>query len=205
MDTINKLIELFRDFPGIGPRQARRFVYFLLTQTDAWRKLLAHNIEALKETVERCQSCFRYYPKGAKETSECPICRDQHRDRTKLLIVSRDVDYENIEKSHSYDGVYFILGGNIPILEKNPESRIRSSELSKRVDERGKEGLKEIILALSLTPEGENTEQFLKRHLNDLKEKYQLKISELGRGLSTGLELEYSDSETIKNALKNRN
>lgn len=122
-----------------------------------------------------------------------------------LLVVSRDVDYENIEKSRSFVGKYFVLGGNIPILEKEPESKIRSRELVALVEARAKnKTLKEVILALNVTPEGENTEMFLKKSLTPLSEKYAFKISELGRGLSTGLELEYSDAETIKNALLNR-
>src|SRR3989344_496547 len=190
MDSINKLIELFRQFPGIGPRQAKRFVYFLLSQTNAYRDLLAENIKNLKDKIK---------------SDKCVICRDPRRDDSCLLIVSRDVDYENVEKSHAYDGKYFVLGGNIPILEKDPLSKIRAKELFNLVGHRAKEsGLKEIILALNLTVEGENTEDFLKKYLGEISAEYGIKISELGRGLSTGLELEYSDSETIKNALKNR-
>ena len=205
MDSINKLIELFRQFPGIGPRQAKRFVYFLLSQTNAYRDLLAENIKNLKETIDICKSCYRYFPKDKIKSDKCVICRDPRRDDSCLLIVSRDVDYENVEKSHAYDGKYFVLGGNIPILEKDRLSKIRAKELFNLVGHRAKEsGLKEIILALNLTVEGENTEDFLKKYLGEISAEYGIKISELGRGLSTGLELEYSDSETIKNALKNR-
>ena len=191
--------------PGIGPRQAKRFVYFLLSQTNAYRDLLAENIKNLKETIDICKSCYRYFPKDKIKSDKCVICRDPRRDDSCLLIVSRDVDYENVEKSHAYDGKYFVLGGNIPILEKDPLSKIRAKELFNLVGHRAKEsGLKEIILALNLTVEGENTEDFLKKYLGEISAEYGIKISELGRGLSTGLELEYSDSETIKNALKNR-
>jgi len=205
VDPLTKLVELFREFPGIGPRQARRFVYFLLSQNNGYRQLLTENIQRLRDTVEICKSCYRYYPKGKIQTGECEICRNPNRDNTILLVVSRDVDYENVEKSHSYNGKYFVLGGNIPILEKEPTSKVRIQELSLLVENRAKNlGLKEIILALNLTPEGENTEEFLKKYLAPQAQKYALKISHLGRGLSTGLELEYSDSETIKNALQNR-
>lgn len=204
MDSLDKLIELFRQFPGIGPRQARRFVYFLLSQNKTYRESLTETIKKLKDSIEVCKTCHRYFPKGRVDTTECSICRDPNRDNTILLVVSRDVDYENIEKSGNFKGKYFVLGGNIPILEKEPETKIRAKELASLIIQRTKSGLKEVILALNLTPEGENTEEFLGNYLKPLAEKNAFKISKLGRGLSTGLELEYSDSETIKNALKNR-
>jgi recombination protein RecR len=112
---------------------------------------------------------------------------------------------ENIEKSKSFNGKYFILGGTIPILEKTPERKIRLKELMNSVESKAKSGtLKEIIIATNLNPEGENTADFIQRTLRELSEKYNIKISKLGRGLSTGTELEYSDNETIKNALQNR-
>jgi recombination protein RecR len=134
----------------------------------------------------------------------CAVCRDASRDPALLTVVARDVDLEVIEKSHSYDGFYFVLGGTVPILEKNPEGRIRVQELMDVVKKRAISGLKEVILATSLNPEGENTADFVTKLLEPLVKEFSLKISVLGRGLSTGTELEYSDSDTIKNALKNR-
>jgi recombination protein RecR len=203
METIEKLIELFKEFPGIGPRQAKRFVYFLLAKNSGYRENVSRAIAELKNNIEMCRSCFRFFPQGKNRTKECSICSDPNRENSSLMIVSRDVDYENIEKSHSYNGKYFILGGSVPILEKMPEDRIRIKDLIRTVKERA-EKLKEIIMALNVTPEGENTEDYIESSLSALSEKYHIKISTLGRGLSTGLELEYSDSETIKNALKNR-
>jgi len=120
------------------------------------------------------------------------------------MIVSNDVDFENIEKTKFYNGYYFILGGTVPILEKNPENRIRQKELLENVQKKIEMGLSEIIMALNYNPEGENTLTYLNEILKPLADKNNIKISTLGRGLSTGTELEYSDSDTIKNALKNR-
>ena len=120
------------------------------------------------------------------------------------MIVSHDVDFENIEKTHFYNGYYFILGGTVPILEKNPDKRIRQKELVENIERKISNGLSEIILALSYNPEGENTLTYLEQILKPITDKNNIKISTLGRGLSTGTELEYSDSDTIKNALKNR-
>jgi recombination protein RecR len=120
------------------------------------------------------------------------------------MLVEKDVDLDNIEKTGSYKGLYFVIGGRIQILDKAPSSSIREKELKSIIDKRGREGLKEIILAFSINPEGENTTQYIKKTIEPLTTKYNLKVSTLGRGLSTGSELEYSDSETIKNALKTR-
>lgn len=112
------------------------------------------------------------------------------------MIVSRDIDLETIEKTGVYHGYYFVLGGTVPILDKNPEQRIRITELLKRIDQNN---VSEIIFSMSLTPEGENTEQYVRSMV-----KKDIKMSTLGRGLSTGSELEYVDGDTLKNALKNR-
>lgn len=199
MDNTQKLIELFKEFPGIGPRQAKRFVYFLLNRNPGYANDIARLITEVRNTVHTCDTCFRFFPNGSNKT--CSICRDDTREKT-LMLVSQDVDFENIEKTKFYNGYYFILGGSIPILEKSPEKRIRQKSLLEQVKSRIDAGLTEVILALSYNPEGENTLSYLKELLS--RNFPTLKISTLGRGLSTGTELEYSDSDTIKNALKNR-
>lgn len=202
MDNTQKLIELFKEFPGIGPRQAKRFVYFLLNKNPSYANDIASLIKEVRSTVHSCDTCFRFFPNS--NNTKCPVCRDTSRDGSQLMIVSNDVDFENIEKTKFYNGFYFILGGSIPILEKNPEKRIRQKELLEAIDTKIKNGLNEIIIALNYNPEGENTLSYLNELLSKMVLDNQIKVSTLGRGLSTGTELEYSDGETIKNALKNR-
>jgi recombination protein RecR len=210
MNSINKLIELFSKFPGIGPRQAKRFVYFLLTRNSTYLEELSRLLLNLKKEVSTCESCMRFFSNpqlssGVTKSHICDICRNPNRQSEMLMMVERDADFENIEKSKVYEGKYFILGGKVPILEKHPEQRVRAQELVNIVSERAKNSaLKEIILALPINPDGENTEQYVKKLLSPLAEKYDIKISMLGRGLSTGIELEYPDSETLKNAFQNR-
>lgn len=215
MNNTERLIELFKEFPGIGPRQAKRFVYFLLNRNPAYANDLARLINDVRATVHSCDTCFRFFPRlqtlersnsgQVNDNSKtCPICRDSSRDKKLLMIVSHDVDFENIEKTHFYNGYYFILGGTVPILEKNPERRIRQKELVENIEKKISNGLSEIILALSYNPEGENTLTYLEQILKPITDKNNIKISTLGRGLSTGTELEYSDSDTIKYALRNR-
>jgi len=204
MDTVNKLTEIFKNFPGIGPRQAKRFVYFLLTRNKSYLKDFTNLIEELQKETLICQECFRYFTKIKQNTGLCDICQAKNRDQNSLMIVARDIDLENIEKSHSFNGKYFVLGGTIPILDKNPETKIRIKELISIAENKALKDLKEIILGFSVNPESEYTSQFIIRTLSPLITKYNLKISHLGRGLSTGTELEYSDSDTIKSALENR-
>jgi recombination protein RecR len=118
------------------------------------------------------------------------------------MVVARDSDFESVEKSGAYKGLYFILGGTIPIMDKEPEKRIRLELLLKRVASQA--DLKEVILSLNTTPDGENTADIVKEALQKVLSGNGVKISILGRGLSTGSELEYADSDTIKNALQNR-
>jgi recombination protein RecR len=204
MDTIEKLTEIFKSFPGIGPRQAKRFVYFLLSRNESYLDEFLALAKQLKKEIKLCQECFRYFPKDSHNSNLCNVCRSPNRSNESLMIVSRDVDFENIEKSHSFDGKYFVLGGTVPILDKNPENRIRLKELQKEIENKSKKGLKEIILGLNANPDGEYTGQFITEALSPLINQSKLKISHLGRGLSTGTELEYSDADTIKNALENR-
>lgn len=205
MNSINKLTELFSKFPGIGPRQAKRFVYFLLTRNSAYLEEFARLLLKLNKEVSTCESCMRFFANSLHNTKVCDICGNPNRNTEMLMIVERDADFENIEKSKIYDGKFFILGGKVPILEKNPEQRVRVNELTKKVNKSAQGGtLREIILALPINPDGENTERYVRELLSPIAEKYSVKITMLGRGLSTGIELEYPDSDTLKNAFKNR-
>ena len=204
MDSIDKLTEIFKHFPGIGPRQAKRFVYFLLTRNKSYISEFTSLVQELQKEIQMCQECFRYFTKGKQTGLICDICAGKNRDLDSLMIVARDIDLENIEKSHSFNGKYFVLGGTVPILDKNPETKIRLRELTTTIENKIKSGLKEIILGFSINPESEYTADYVIQELTPLITKYNLKISHLGRGLSTGTELEYSDADTIKNALKNR-
>lgn len=211
MNTIDELIEVFRKFPGVGPRQAERFVYYLLRQRKDYLRKISSLIPELSEQVHICDLCRRFYTCKNKNSESCNICSDKNRDQNTLMIIARDVDLQSIEKSGTFDGVYFVLGGLVPILDKDPSSRIRIKDLLKILKKRNTDrlatsgiGLTEIIIALSANPEGENTTEILKKELSEFATTNKIKITVLGRGLSTGTELEYSDSETIKNALRNR-
>ncbi|KKW11615.1 MAG: Recombination protein RecR [Parcubacteria group bacterium GW2011_GWA2_49_9] len=200
MDSFNKLSDLFRQFPGIGPRQAKRFVFFLLSRDKEYLEELNTLVANLKDHIVQCKECFRFFQKKNGSTL-CPICADPNRDTGELMVVAKDTDLEALEKSNTYFGKYFVLGGTIALVEKKNGEKLRLAEIQTRVAKEAKNGtLKEIILALSANPDGEHTADELKRLLAPLS----VKVSTLGRGLSTGSELEYADKETLKSALKNR-
>src|SRR3989338_5459094 len=148
MDKINRLSHLFSEFPGMGPRQAKRFVYFLLARNPEFLDEMTSLISNLKKEIKSCEDCSRFFQKGHTPSALCEICGDKSRDKSKLMIVSRDIDLETVEKSGSYNGIYFVLGGSIPILDKNPENKIRLKQLIAFLDKKisEKENLSEIIL-----------------------------------------------------------
>lgn len=208
MDNFRRLEEMFCKFPGIGPRQAKRFVYYLLNKSPSAISEFTKLIEEAKKQTHECESCHRLfigtnslYGKTSDE-SICAICSDVSRDKSLFMVVARDSDLESVEKSGAYKGLYFILGGTIPILDKEPDKRVRLELLLKKVS--SQIDLKEVILSLNTTPDGENTADIVKDALQKILAGRGVKISILGRGLSTGAELEYADSDTIKNALQNR-
>ena len=199
MNHFDTLTHLFKRFPGIGSRQAERFTYFLLQAPKDLTAELIESLSELKDSMARCDSCYRYFETQQSNTM-CSLCSDKNTDITSLMVVAKDVDIYNMQKSDSYHGYYFVLGGLLPLIDTEEHSKIRTNELIKLVEKRKRDGLTEVILALNANPEGDNTIL----HLQKLLEPYKINITQLGRGLSTGTELEYSDDDTIKNAMENR-
>ncbi|MEK7604556.1 MAG: toprim domain-containing protein [Patescibacteria group bacterium] len=197
MDHIEELARALAKLPGIGPRQGKRFVYYLLAVPAAERAHLAELISVLGKSVHQCPACYRFY--NGTTATVCTYCFDPRRDDAQLMLVEKDQDLAALERAGTYKGRYFVLGG---VLTLTGKGTIREKELLKAVEERLKKGLREVVLALSATSEGEHTadhvRQLLAPHRNHLT------ISELGRGLATGSELEYSDAETLRAALINR-
>lgn len=204
---LEELTENFMRFPGIGPRQARRFVYYLMHAPPGVVERLLRQIEELRQNIVRCPDCYRIYTKtkSSSRPPVCEFCRDENRDASLLMLVAKDVDLETVLKTGTYQGGFFVLGGLVKILDQRPAESVRGRELLAVINKRARGGqLKEIIAALSANQEGDQTVEFLKKYLAPALVKHQLKFSTLGRGFSTGVEVEYSDAETLKNALKNR-
>lgn len=204
MSDLDKLINLFESFPGVGARQAKRFAFHVLTLDEGRTKELSELIGKIKATVVECQSCHRFFSTSNSETI-CSICASSNRDHSRLFVVERDSDIQAIERAGVYDGLYFVLGGTVPLLNSVDTQKLRAGALKATIEARIKENLQEVILGFSINPDGENTVRFVESIIEALLKEAGATISHLGRGLSTGSELEYADAETIKSALKNRN
>lgn len=203
MESIQKLTEYFQRFPGIGPRQARRFTYFLLRQNSQWIDEFIRELTAVRSASKICIDCHRHFISTGNEM-RCPICADTSRSPETLMVVEKEVDLESIEKSRAYHGHYYVLGGTIsPLEERDAEASVAG--LVRRIDALRKSNVfKEVILALSATTEGDDTAEYLIERLSALSQEKGFTITALGRGLSTGSEIEYVDSKTLKDALSHR-
>ncbi len=226
MDTFEKLVEQFKKFPGIGPRQARRFAYHLLSEPETDIEQLSGLIKNLRSGIFACNNCFRYFspkfnpadePGYGTDISEaerkpllCPICLDQNRDTSTIMLVTQDTDVYAVEQRKMFNGLYFVIGKNAELGQMNSESIPRLQDLQNQITAGKRVGLKEIILAMNANTEGEHTADIIRRALRDIKLvdgaslATQVRITALGRGLSTGTELEYSDADTLKSAIENR-
>lgn len=195
MDPLARLTALFERFPGIGPRQAERFVQFLL-RSPAVRAELGDALHTLGNTTRRCELCQRHV--GGK-TSQCSLCADTKRNSGQLAIVASDTDVAALEKSGGYNGLYFVLGGTISLASEQLNG-LRMRELHARTS--STYSVQEIILAFPANPEGDATSVRIREEI--LATHPEMRITTLGRGLSTGSELEYADPETLRNALASR-
>jgi recombination protein RecR len=196
---LQNLIEYFLKFPGIGPKQATRFAFFLLQENEMYRKSLARAVAELGKNVGVCKQCYHSIEPSIKTL--CEICNDKKRNTAMLMVVEKEVDMENVEKTKQYNGAYHILGGTISPLEASGPEKLHLKELFSRIKTIAEsEKNCEVILATNATTEGDATALYIQRILEPLA----VKITRLGRGLTTGSELEYSDPQTITNALTNR-
>ncbi len=200
MNEKEKLEKLFTQFPGIGPRQAKRFVSFLLFKPLSYSEILTKTIFDLKSNVKRCPKCNTFFS-IKNNYNLCAVCRDPRRDNKKILILEKNADFENFERANIWKGTYFLIGRNLKINEQNPENAINLSPLMERLK---KDNINEIIFGLSINPEGEITKDYIKNFLADNMLLKNIEINELARGLSLGSEIDHSDPITLKSAFKNR-
>lgn len=205
MNPIDELSNLFLKFPGIGRRQAKRFAYFIIQSHPSYTQKLANQILAAQKNIKLDPISFQYFYSENGLTALSPISLDETRNTSLLMIVEKDVDIDSIEKSRAYHGRYFVLGGLAPLMDTDLESAVRINELMKLIETKGTEkSLSEIIFALAANPEGDRTANLIKQKIAPLQERFGFNISQLGRGFSTGTEVEYSDPETLASAFENR-
>lgn len=201
---IQELIELFSKFPGVGPKTASRFVFYLLKKQDSQINEFLGVVADLKKSIKICKFCRNPFEPKLKQDL-CSICLDPLRDKSLLCVVEKETDLLLLEKTGKYSGFYFILGGLLSPLKKRETEKLMLESLLKRIKEPASFGLinagfKEVIIAISYTTEGEATSLYLERELAPLN----LKVSRLAKGLPIGAEIEYADEETLSSALESR-
>lgn len=205
--AIKQLVAFFQRLPGVGPRQASRFAYALLDESPEVLQAMRAALKALAEETSRCLICFRAKEKE-KQCESCVFEISNHDEASshRILVVEKDQDVETIEKSGLWRGVYHITGGTISPLRDDPLIKNRMRGLYKRiVSLASKKNDIEVVMALSATTNGEETERYLEKILEPyVAPKGPVKLTRLGRGLSTGAEIEYADPSTLSHALKNR-
>jgi recombination protein RecR len=203
-NEFQKLITFFEEFPGVGSRQAKRFALFLVSKNSSFIEEFTSVLKRAKELSHQCLSCMRYH--FGNETL-CGICTDTNRMNHILLVVEKEQDIEALERTHVYQGKYFILGKLISLISKE---EIRLTRLLMLIGKIREQLLKhitenktpEIILAFPTTPNGTFTDSYVREELR--KEFPNITIKSLGRGFATGSDPEYADVDTLINALKNR-
>ena len=190
--TLSALIESFHKLPGIGPKTAQRLAFYLLRVPQRDLDSFANSLTNLKKLTKICTICH-----NLTDQDECSVCSDPTRDQTQVCVVESFQDVLAIEKSGSYKGVYHVLHGSISPLNNIGPDELYIDTLVTRT----KKGIiKEIILATNTSLEGEATALYIQQALSGL----QVQISRIGRGLPTGVEIEYADDQTLVHAFGTR-
>lgn len=189
---LEKAVEAFATLPGIGRKTALRLVLFLLRQEPSEVERFANALTTMRQEIHHCHICH-----NISDTDLCPICADQGRDHTTVCVVENIRDVMAIENTAQYKGVYHVLGGIISPMEDMGPGDLEIQSLISRVSEGG---IKEVILALSPTMEGDTTNFYISRKLAP----YDVRLSVIARGISVGDELEYADEVTLGRSILNR-
>lgn len=187
--SFKKLIDNFSSLPSVGPKMAERLVLYLFKQDKEKIQEFADNLEQIQH-MKSCRKCF-----NIAEEDLCEICSNSKRNQKQLCVVEEPLDIISLEKTRIYQGLYFVLGGNI--FQSNDKNELKIPELVKRIEN---EKIEEIIIATNPTTEGDATALYLKRKIQPLN----VKITQLARGLTTGGDIEYIDDATLSAALSNR-
>ncbi|HSX36295.1 MAG TPA: recombination mediator RecR [Patescibacteria group bacterium] len=192
--ALTDVIEALGKLPGVGPRTAERYAYYLVRSDPAKTSDLAAALQDLHAGIGVCTKTFAIVPAG-QELSE--LYTDPKRDKTVVAVVAEPFDIIVLEKTGQFNGTYHVLGGLVsPIDGVGPEN-LHINELVARIDD---DKVKEIILATNASVEGESTALYIQKQVGDRK----VKITRLARGLPIGVDLEYADQITLTRALEGR-
>ena len=190
--SIATLIEQFQRFPSVGPKSAQRMAFYLLKMPVSEVERFAKSVIEAKQNTVTCEICY-----NLSSTAPCEICASSSRDRSTICVVAETKDLIAIEKTNEYKGLYHVLQGLISPIDGIGADDIRIKELLNRLTD---ENVKELILALSPSVEGEATSLYLSK----LIKPFGIKISRIAFGLPVGTDLEFADEITIAKAIEGR-
>ncbi|RLD13539.1 recombination protein RecR [candidate division KSB1 bacterium] len=192
ISALDKLIDQLAQLPGIGRKTAQRLALFILKSDTQFASDLANAIINLKQNTHLCKRCF-----NIAEDDLCAICSDPTRDQHKICVVEDIVDVMAIEETHTYSGLYHVLGGVISPLAGVSPDQLHIQELIRRVQE---EDIDEVLLAINPSTEGETTIIYISEQLKP----FNVKLTRLASGIPIGSHLEYLDMATIGRAIQSR-
>lgn len=195
-EALTRVIEALGHLPGVGPRTAERYAYFLFRSNPQISDNIAETLSALHSGVKSCPKTFALID---SKDQVSPLYSDETRDKTTVLVVEEPLDIYAIEATKQYKGTYHVLGGAISPIDGITPNELHIKELITRINE---DSVSEIIIATNPSVEGESTALLLQKLLT---EKFpNLKITRLARGLPLGVDLSYADQITLSAALNNR-
>lgn len=191
-ESVVAMIEQLSRLPGIGRKSAERLAYHLLRVPDSEAFALADSIRNVRENVRYCDICF-----NLAESEMCNICRDPARDQQTICIVQQPRDLMALEQAGTYRGLYHVLLGRIAPLENIGPDQLTIDQLVGRV---ATGSFSEIVMATNPTVEGDGTAL----HISNLLADYDVRITKLARGITTGSILEYTNKEILADAIEDR-
>ena len=190
--TILNLIESFKKLPGIGEKTAERLALSTLNMDDDTIEIFSNSLKEVKNKIKKCEKCGSY-----TEEEICDICKSETRDHSTMCVVEESKNVIQFEKVGTFNGVYHVLGGLIsPLDGVNPEN-INLNTLKKRIKE---ENIKEVILAIKPSIEGETTALYISKMLDDEN----IKITKIAHGIPMGADIDYIDPLTLEIAMEDR-
>ncbi len=192
--SLQDAIDSLRALPGVGPRSAERYAYFLLKTNPANAKKIAESLEHLHDNIAYCEKTFALIEKGQRYSS---LYTDPRRDKKVIAVVSEPFDILALEATGTFNGTYHVLGGLISPIDGVGPEQLTIKQLINRIAD---DNVKEVILATNASVEGESTALYIQKQLTDMD----VELTRLARGLPIGVDLEYADQITLSRALEGR-
>ncbi|GHV51770.1 recombination protein RecR [Spirochaetia bacterium] len=192
INALDRLVSLLSKLPGVGKKSAGRMAYHILDADPSYAGMLAEELAGLHQAIHRCSVCGSF-----TESDPCPICADSSRDHSIICVVERAQDVRVIEESKEFRGLFHVLGGLIAPLEGISPGNLTIGQLMNRVR---KDSVREVILAMNPTIEGDTTALYLQKVLKE----FNIEVTRLASGLPVGGDLEYADRLTLSRSFRGR-